>query len=177
MGGARWTWAAVALIAGAVGVFALYSFGWQSAREVTKPEDERDPAAADAETAAEREEAISLVRWRARQACEAFWWDSDVDPYCLGTVKATRFTAKELWDGVWLVHEHLRGDLPFQDSCWAVEPPKLEPADLPVGGWTVPGLSRAGCSPCPPRRSNRTARATGGRRLWIQVPGSRAGRC
>lgn len=132
----KWTAAAVIAV-GAVGAFAIYTLGWRNA--------EADGDRLERTAQAERAEAISVVRLRAKAACEAPWWEDD---YCLSRVKATRFTAEKVWDGVWQVREHIRGDQRFQDICWLVEPARLSrPIDVSLG-WTFTGLSPARCV-CP----------------------------
>jgi hypothetical protein len=92
---------------------------------------------------AERAEAISIVRLRAKAACDAPWWEDD---YCLRRVKATAFTGEKMWNGVWRVREHIRGDRRFQDICWLVEPAEIpRPVDMSLG-WPVRGLSPASCA-------------------------------
>jgi hypothetical protein len=136
---AGWKWAPLALIAaGGVAAFAIYTLGWHDA-----------DAGSDGKTEVEQAEAIGAVRLRAKGACEAPWWEDD---YCVRRVKATRFTAEHLVEGVWRVREHVRGDQPFQDICWLVEPKRLpRPIDMSLG-WTFSGLWPASCT-CP-RPSN-----------------------
>ena len=109
---AEWNWTALAVIAaGGIVAVAIYTFGWHdSDRE------------SDGKAKVEQAEAISAVRLRAKQACEAPWWEDD---YCVRRVRATKFAAANRGEGIWLVREHVRGDQPFQDTCWLVEPERL----------------------------------------------------
>ena len=133
MPSARSKWSALALIAaGGVAAFAIYTLGWRNS-----------DAESDRKTEVEQAEAIDAVRLRAKQACEAPWWEGD---YCIRRVKATTFTAEgPPIKGLWLIREHVRGDQPFQDTCWVVEPERLSQR---VSGWNA-GVSPAPCE-CPP---------------------------
>jgi hypothetical protein len=152
-------------VVGAFGALAIYTLG-------------RRDTAPDAETAAARAKAISVVRTRARNACNVSLSQSDLDQ-CVREVRTTNFTAKALtapeqedavrvvsegegaWlvrnekgvglvrqdEGLWLVREHVPGHLAAYDSCWVVDPAKIEPEDLPLDWWTRPGIWFGGCSP------------------------------
>jgi hypothetical protein len=71
-----------ALVVGAFGALAIYTLG-------------RGDTAPDTETAAARAKAISVVRTRARNACNVSVSHSDLDQ-CVREVRAINFTAKAL---------------------------------------------------------------------------------
>jgi hypothetical protein len=139
MNWARWKWAPLAVMAVVgVGAFAIYTLGLHDTG-----------ADSDGKTEVEQAEATAAVRLRAEGACEAPWWEDD---YCIRRVKATTLTTEHLEEGIWRVREHVRGDQPFQDICWLVEPKSLpRPIDRSLG-WTFAGLWPASCT-CP-RPSN-----------------------
>jgi hypothetical protein len=122
------------IAAGGVAAFAIYTLG------------RHDPGPdSDGKIEVEQAEAIGAVRLRATEACKAPWWEDD---YCVRRVKATGLTAERITEGVWRVREHVRGDQPFQDICWLVEPKSLpRPIDMSLG-WTFSGLWPASCT-CP----------------------------
>ena len=101
-----WKWTSLilaALVVGTIGALATYALGWRH-------------TAQDTEMAAARAKAISIVRTRARNACDVSLSQSDLDE-CVQGVRATDFTAKALMapkqpdavrlvregEGVWLV--------------------------------------------------------------------------
>ena len=127
-----WKWTSLilaALVVGTIGALATYALGWRH-------------TAQDTEMAAARAKAISIVRTRARNACDVSLSQSDLDE-CVQGVRATDFTAKALMapkqpdavrlvregEGVWLVREDegvrlLRQD----DGLWLVR--EHVPGDL-----------------------------------------------
>jgi hypothetical protein len=149
---AGWKWPTLALIAAAgVGAFAIYTLGRHNS-----------DAGSDGKPEIEQADAIGRVRLHAKRTCEAPWWEDD---YCIRRVKATRFTAKDGGEGFWLVREHVRGDQPFQDACWLVEPDT--PSRRITGGWWFnTGLRPLACG-CPAFR----ARSDRRRRHLRTAPG------
>lgn len=130
---AGWKWPTLAVVAAAgVGAFAIYTLDWHSS-----------DAGSDGKPEVEQADAIDRVRLYSRRACDAPWWEDD---HCVRRVKATRFTAKDGGEGFWLVREHVRGDEPFQDACWLVEPDT--PSRRIDGGWPNTGLRPFPCE-CP----------------------------
>ncbi len=126
--GLKWT-ALMFVAAGGVGAFAMYTVARHGS-----------DTGSDAQTDGQ---AIDAVRARAEQACEAPWWEDD---YCASRVKTTTFTVQgRPIEGLWLVREHVRGDRPFQDTCWVVEPERLSRR---ASEWPSAGLSPARCE-CP----------------------------
>ena len=118
----RWTTLTLAaLVVGAFGALSIYTLG------------QRDTAP-DAETAAARAKAISVVRTRARHACNVSVSQGDLDQ-CVREVRATNFTAKALTApeqedavrvvsegrGAWLVRKEKGVGLVRQDEgLWLV---------------------------------------------------------
>jgi hypothetical protein len=150
---AGWKWTPLAVIAaGGVSAVAVFAVGWHDSNTES-----------DGKTEVEQAEAIGAARLRAQQACEAPWWEDD---YCVARVKATRFTAENRGEGLWLVREHVRGDQPFQDICWLVEP------DRPTGrngGFPNGGFLPASCE-CPlPSKGRPPPVPPDGRKLDPQV--------
>jgi hypothetical protein len=161
MTSAGWKRTTLALIAaGGVAAFVIYTLGWHNS-----------DAGRDGTTDA-KAEAIDAVRLRANQACEAQWWGDD---YCVRRVKATRFTAEgPPIKGLWLVREHVRGDQPFQDTCWVVEPERLSRR---ISGWAYAGLSPALCECPPPSKLRLPVILPDGRKLEPDVARIVVARC
>lgn len=107
-------------------------FVWQSDLDQCVREVRATNFTAKALTASEQEDGVRVVS----------------DGFVFGLVaqneKGVRLVRQN--EGLWLVREHVPGQLAAYDSCWVVDPAKIEPEDLPLDWWTSPGFWYGGCS-------------------------------